>query len=65
MEREWYPCARLVWNYASSGVYMKQTESQNIFVDFTHVVQTTRIIRSTTNSLALRFARRRLEMAAA
>jgi hypothetical protein len=65
MEREWYPCARLVWNYASSGMYMKQTEGQNICVDFTHDVQTTRIIRSTTNSLALHVAGRRLEMAAA
>jgi hypothetical protein len=44
---------------------MKQTEGQNFCVDFTRVVQTTRNIRSITNSLALQFAGRRLEMAAA
>jgi hypothetical protein len=60
MERKWYPFARLVRNYASSGVYMKQTEGQNFSVDFTNVVQTTRIIRSITSSLAFHFAGRQL-----
>jgi hypothetical protein len=45
---------------------MKQTEGQNFCVDVTRVVQTTAPnIPSITNSLALQFARRRLEMAAA
>jgi transcription elongation factor Elf1 len=65
MKREWHLFVCLVRNYASSGVYMKQTEGHNFCVDFTHVVQTTLNIRSTTNSLALHFAGRRLEMTAA
>jgi hypothetical protein len=40
MKREWHLFVRLVRNYSSSGVYMKQTEGHNFCVDFTNVVQT-------------------------